>query len=84
MNDIINGLFELSGGFFLWLNVQRLYKVKCVRGVSTACFAFFAIWGFWNLYYYPCLNQTWSLIGASSCALANTVWVYLAWKYRGK
>jgi len=84
INDIVNGLFELSGGVFLWLNVYRLYKAKCVRGVSMLAFGFFAIWGYWNLYYYPCLNQMASLIGASSCTAANTVWIILAIRYERK
>ena len=44
INDLINGLFELSGGFFLWLNVYKLYQAKCVRGVSVVCSIFFLIW----------------------------------------
>lgn len=84
MNDIINAIFEMAGGCFLWLNVMKLYKAKCVRGVSVACYIFYLGWGYWNLYYYPSLNQMWSLIGTTSVVLANTVWVYLAWKYRGR
>lgn len=82
MNDIFNGIFEMSGGFFLWLNVISLYKAKCVKGVSIFSFGFFAIWGYWNLYYYPSLEQWVSLIGATSCTLANTAWIILALRYR--
>ena len=82
MLDVINGIFEMSGGLFLWLSVHHLYKAKCVKGVSKLAFAFFAAWGYWNLFYYPSLGQIISLIGASSCTLANTVWIILAWRYR--
>lgn len=82
MNDFINGVFEFSGGIFLWMNVWKLYQHKSVKGVSLWAFGFFAVWGYWNLYYYPCLNQWVSLIGSILVVAANTVWILLALKYR--
>ena len=46
INDFINGIFEFSGGLFLWLNVIRLYQHKSVKGVSLLAFSFFTLWGF--------------------------------------
>jgi hypothetical protein len=80
-NDIINGSFELVGGVASWINVYKLYQDKAVRGVYWPAMFFFAAWGFWNMYYYPTLDQTFSFIGGAFMSLANAAWVILAWKY---
>jgi len=82
--DIINGLFELFGGLVIWLNVRRLVKDKEVKGVSWFVMAFFAAWGYWNLYYYPYLGQTFSFIGGVFVVTANSAWVVLYFWYRRK
>lgn len=82
--DLVNGLFELSGSLFLWNNVRILYKHKKVRGVSVLTTAVFTAWGLWNLYYYPFLNQIMSFFGGLGIVLANAVWLWLALKYRRK
>ena len=82
--DIINGLFEISGGFFLWLNVYKLWKDKEVKGVSIISFSLFMLWGYWNLYYYPSLGQWASFVGGLVVVSGNTAWVVLAMKYRKK
>ena len=82
--DMINALFESSAGLFLWNNVRLLFKQKRVRGVSVLSTAVFTLWGFWNLYYYPHLNQWWSFFGGLWVVTANTTWVYLALHYRKK
>ena len=81
MNDLINGILELSGGFLVILNCISLYKAKQVKGVNMYVQAFFAFWGFWNLYYYPSLNQWVSFVGGAMIAVANTVWVVMAIYY---
>jgi len=75
MVDLINGLFEMAGGAFVALNVLRLYRDKKVRGVSMIATSFFVVWGYWNLYFYPSLDQWWSAIGAASVAIVNSVWL---------
>src|SRR5690349_21170123 len=80
--DLINGLFELTGGLLNWGNVIRLYRDKQVRGVYVPAWALFTLWGFWNLYYYPHLNQWMSFAGGLVIVTANTVWVALAGYYR--
>ena len=82
--DAINGLFELFGGVVSWFNVRRLYRDKCVRGVSIPAWAFFAVWGFWNLYYYPQLGQWASLFGTLAIVSANATWFVLAAHYTRK
>jgi len=73
--DYANGLFELLGAPFIFLSVIKLYKEKSVRGISWVHAAFFASWGYWNLYYYPHLNQWMSFYGGVAIVLVNTIWL---------
>lgn len=88
MNDIINAAFEVLGGAFIALSIMKLAKDKTVAGVSWAHAAFFASWGFWNLYYYPSLGQMWSFYGGLGVVLANTTWlaqlIYYTWRPGGR
>lgn len=80
--DLINGLFESFGASVLWLNINRLIKDEYIAGVSIFPTMFYSVWGFWNLYYYPHLNQWYSFIGALGVVIANTVWTLLAIYYK--
>jgi len=73
--DNVNFVFEMLGGFYVFLNVRRLHRDKKVRGVSITATMFFVVWGFWNLFYYPHLGQLWSAVGASSVASMNCIWL---------
>ncbi len=73
--DNINGLFELCGGFFVFLHCLRLYGDKKVKGVSFVATGYFAVWGFWNMYYYPFLSQWASLIGGLLIVAMNVLWI---------
>ena len=75
--DLINGCFELFAGFFILLHCKRLYKDKKARGVSLTAVIFFTLWGFWNLFYYPYLNQWLSFFGGMSIAIINSTWVVM-------
>lgn len=81
MNDIINGLFELIGGCFLFLNVLRLSKDKTVKGISPLVVIFWTTWGFWNLYYYPSVNCWWSFAGGILVVSMNAAWLFLLFWY---
>ncbi len=84
MNDLINGTFELVGAFLCWMNFARLLRDREIRGVFWPASAFFAVWGLWNLYYYPSLGQWFSFgAGVVLCA-GNLAWVGLALKLRIK
>ena len=74
-HDFINGLFELLGTPFVCLSIHKLHKDKQVRGLSWWQPLFFTLWGYWNLIYYPNINQSISFIGAIGLALVNTIWV---------
>jgi len=82
--DIANGFFESIAGFMLWFNSLKLYRDKKVLGVHIFPTFFFALWGYWNLFYYPHLNQWVSFFAGINVVLANTAWVVLAVHYRGK
>lgn len=79
--DYINGLFEFCGGFFILMSILKLAKDKMVRGIHWVHCAFFAAWGFWNLYYYPHLGQMASFIGGIMVVTANTYWLGQIWYY---
>jgi len=80
--DKINGIFEVIGAFFVWKNVTALYRDKVIKGVYWPATAFFAVWGLWNLVYYPSLNQWWSFLGGIALVSGSITWVILALGYR--
>lgn len=80
--DHFNALFEFVSAMLLMINVIRLYKDKKLQGVSIVPTMFFTVWGFWNLYYYPSLNQLWSFIGGIFVVVVNLIWVIMALYYR--
>lgn len=80
--DLINGGFELWGGVELWKNVKCIKRDKQIRGVNWKVTRFFTAWGFWNLLYYPSLDQWLSFLGGLNIVAANAVWLYYAVKYR--
>lgn len=75
--DALNGTFELLGGFAIILSIVKLHRDKMVRGVSWLHTSFFALWGFWNLYYYPSLDQWLSFSGGIFITTTNTIWVLM-------
>lgn len=80
--DIINGLFEGVGIIFAVGNIRQIIKDKSVAGVYIPAVGFWSAWGYWNLYYYPGLDQIASTAAAGLLALANTVYLALLLKYR--
>lgn len=77
IQDLINGIFELSGSLFILLSIIKLYKSKIVRGVSYIHIGYFSAWGFWNIYYYPYLKQWISFIGGIGIIITNTTYLIL-------
>ena len=75
--DFINGVFELVGGGLLFLNVRRLWIDATLKGVDWKPTAFYAVWGLWNLYFYPALDQWWSFAGGIVVVVANLAWLGL-------
>jgi hypothetical protein len=79
--DSINGLFELLGGIFVLLNCIKLYRDKKVRGVSFFAMTYFVLWGYWNIYYYPHLEQWISFAGGLTIVAMNTLWIAMGFYY---
>lgn len=77
INDVINGIFEFGGAILCWMNFFRLIKDKEVKGVYWPVTGFFAVWGIWNCFYYPSLNQWFSFAGGVVLAAGNISWVIL-------
>ncbi len=73
--DLVNGTLEFIGSAMLWANVYRLHRDKRTHGVTWYATAFFMFWGYFNLLYYPNLDQWFSFAGGVSLVLANTVWL---------
>lgn len=80
--DLVNGLFEFFGAASIWLNVRQILKDRKTAGVSKVATGAFTCWGFWNLFYYPHLNQWFSLTGGAFIVAGNCTWLALMWKYR--
>lgn len=79
--DSVNGLFEFLAGFAILNHCYTLHRDKQIRGVSVLSTLFFTSWGYWNLYYYPHLNQWASFAGGLSIVTANTLWIGMMWYY---
>lgn len=79
--DLINGAFELLGGVAILGHCRRLYVDKQVRGASWMATTFFTSWGFWNLYFYPHLDQWLSFAGGLMIVAANTLWISMMGYY---
>lgn len=79
--DMINGLFELTGGCFLLFNCWRIHKDRELKGVSIFPVVFFTSWGFWNLYFYPHIGAWYSFYGGVLIVIANIVWISLVIYY---
>lgn len=73
--DLINGTLESCGGLFIYLSVRDLHRAKMVRGVSWKHVAFCSSWGFWNLFYYPNLDQWFSFFGGTFLVALNMTWL---------
>jgi hypothetical protein len=82
--DLINAAFEFSGGYFVFRHCLAVKRDKAVKGVSIISTVFFALWGWWNIYYYPSLEQWASFYGGIAISAANMYWIYLLMKYRTK
>ncbi len=80
--DLINSLFEGLAGVMLWNNVRVLAKHKEIRGISVLTVILFSLWGYWNLFYYPHLDQWLSFVAGILVVTANSAWIVLALKYR--
>lgn len=82
--DLVNGLFQLGAALFIFNHCRVLYRDKLVRGVSIFSTIFFLVWGFWNLWYFPFLEQVISTIAAVAVTIANILYTYMMAHYLRK
>lgn len=82
--DTINALFEFTGAFFIIGHIAALLKDKSVAGVWWPAVLFFTMWGVWNLWYYPSLDQWLSFVAGALLATCNAVYVALLVYYSRK
>ena len=80
--DLINGSFEALAGLMVLNHCRVLHAEKMVRGVSVLSSFFFTMWGVWNLYYYPALNQPLSFYGGLVVVASNALYVGMMVFYR--
>jgi hypothetical protein len=73
--DKVNAAFEVGGSLFILLSIRRLHRDKVVKGVSWIQVAYFMVFGLWNIYYYPSIDQFWSFIGGIGVVIANMIWL---------
>ena len=79
--DIVNGIFECAGLFFIVPSIVKTVKSKTTDSVSYVTLAFFTAWSFWNIYFYPSNGLTVSFVGSIFIGIANLVWLVLVVKY---
>ena len=65
----------MLGAVAIFGHVRRVLKDKAVAGVSILATMFFALWGVWNLYYYPHLGQWFSFAGGVAIVIGNCCWI---------
>ncbi len=84
ISDLINTIFHSTVGGFAVLNVLALRRDKMTKGVSITAFIFYALFGFWNVYFFSQLDQGWSARASLIPAIMNTVWVTMTVYYASR
>ncbi len=79
--DLVNGTLEFTTALLVLASVRKLIIDKHVSGVSLFPSALSDLWGFWNMYYYPSLDQWWSFTGGCFLCAFNIWWTVLAFYY---
>lgn len=82
--DLVNAIFEAAGSLVVWGNVIRTNRDQGYAGVHPGYVALFLAWGFWNLYFYPHLDQWWSFLAGLSVVAANLTWMAAMWRWGRK
>lgn len=80
--DLINAIYEGGASLAILNHCRVLNKQKQVHGTSIISIVFFTSWGFWNMYYYNSLGQTFSWAAGFAVCFVNCYYVYLLMKYR--
>ena len=79
--DVTNSTFLLLGAALNWANVLRILQDKKVLGVSPWPVTLFTLWGVWDCYFFPHLDQRLSMVASALVVIPNSVWLFLYWWY---
>jgi hypothetical protein len=79
--DIANGAFELGTGIWVIRACACLHRDKVVKGTSYGLQFWVTSWGYYNLYFYPSLDQWFSFTGGLLVVAFNTIWLLMAFHY---
>jgi len=79
---MINAAFEFGGFLAIIPSIMAVLRDKRVYGVSLLTPLFFTSGGFWNIIYYPHLDQIWSAWAAVLLSVTNAVYLVLLFHYR--
>lgn len=80
--DQVNGAFEALASVMILNHTRALWKSRQAHGVSFLSSLFFTSWGFWNIWYYPHLEQLFSFYAGIAVVSANVFWNYSIWRIR--
>ncbi len=79
--DLINGIFEFLMSVVIFYSCWQLYKDKEIKGIHVSIVVLPLIWGIFRLFYYPSLDQTYSLFATSLVVSANLLYITLILYY---
>jgi hypothetical protein len=84
--DMVVAFFEAVSAVLICVSVVKLHKDKKVRGVSAWPVTFFALWGWWNIYWYSFIDAPYAWWAGLGVVAANTTWavqmIYWVWRER--
>ena len=79
--DYVNAFFEGVGALTILDNCRVALKDKKIYGISWKPIAFYTLWGFWNIYFYPSVNAMWSFYAGIAVVTSNIIWLIFIIKY---
>jgi hypothetical protein len=82
--DLVNGIFEFGIAIPLSKGVMILRTDKVIKGFYWPTICWTTVWGLWNLYYYPHLDQWMSLTGGLVVVGVNLTWLGHVFYYARK
>lgn len=72
--DMVVAFFEFGSALLICLSIRDLHRHKLVRGVSPWPVSFFALWGWWNLYWYAHIDAPFAWWAGIGVVTTNTFW----------
>lgn len=79
--DQANAALEMGGAFLRTLDCIKLFQHKRFVGGHLGTALYFLLWGVFNVFFYPSLNQVWSFWAALALMVINGLWFVMAVYY---